>query len=207
MLLDRAFGHPEFLRDPAVGAPLRHQRQHLTFPGRQHVERVVQAAGRDEFGDESGIDDRAAPHQALERPDEIVDVDDPALEQVAASLATGQEVHRMLDLHVRGQDEDGDAGEIQADLASRVETLGGMAGRHPDVHDHQFGPLITDKREQLRGIPALPDDLEPRAVQQARETLAQQDVIVSQRDPDGDLGHAYDYRPYPVVMGALTAAR
>ena len=47
-----------------------------------------------------------------------------------------------------------------------------VAGRHPDVHDHQLWPLITDQREQVWSILALPDDLETRTLQQAREALA-----------------------------------
>jgi hypothetical protein len=38
--------------------------------------------------------------------------------------------------------------------------------------------------------------VEARALKQARETLAQQDVVVCQRDPDPVLGHLLDYGPF-----------
>jgi len=104
----------------------------------------------------------------------------------------------VLDLDVRGQDQDGDVREFRADLAGRVKTLGRVAGRHPDVHDHQLGPSLPDQREKARRIRALPDNLETGTLQQAGQALAQQDVVVSQPDPDRHLGHLHDYLPHPV---------
>ena len=160
---------------------------------RQHVEQIVRAAGRDKLGDESRVDHRGAPHQALQRIDEVVHVDDPALQQVTAALAAGQQTHGVLDLDMRGKDKDGDVRKFRTNLASRVKAFGGVTGRHPDVHDHQFRPLLAHKRQQQRRVCALPYDVEARPLEQARDSFAQQDVVVCQRDLDAILGHLYDY--------------
>ena len=98
----------------------------------------------------------------------------------------------MLDLDMRGKDKDGDVRKFRTDLAGRLKAFGGVTRRHPDVHDHQFRLLLAHKGEQQRRVRALPNDVEARALKQARETLAQQDVVVCQRDPDPVLGHLYD---------------
>ena len=102
----------------------------------------------------------------------------------------------MLDLDMRGKDKNGDVRKFRTNLAGCVKAFGGVTGRHPDVHDHQFRPLLAHKCEQRRRGCALPHDVEARALKQARETLAQQDVVVCQRDPDPVLGHLYDYGPF-----------
>lgn len=154
-------------------------------------------AGRDKLGDESRVDHRATPHQALQRIDEVVHVDDAALQQISAPLAAGQETHGVLDLDMRGKDKDGDVRKFRTNLAGCVEAFGGVTGRHPNVDDHQFRPPLAHKCEQLRRGCALPHDIEARALEQTRETLAQQDVVVCQRDLDPPLGHLYDYDPFP----------
>ena len=101
----------------------------------------------------------------------------------------------MLDLDMRGKDKDGDVRKFRTNLAGCIEAFGGVTGRHPDIHDHQFRLLFAHEREQRRRVCALPYDVEARALKQARETLAQQDVVVCQRDLDPVLGHLYDYGP------------
>jgi hypothetical protein len=61
---------------------------------------------------------------------------------------------------------------------SRIQALGRVIGRHPDVHHRELRLLLPDDLDKLLGVADLPDDLEPRAVQQASQALAQQDVIV-----------------------------
>ena len=149
------------------------------------------AAGRDELGDENRIHDRAAPHDPLQRLDEVIDVGDPALQQVAATFTAGEQVHRVLDLDVRGQDQDGDVRELGADHAGRVETLGGMVRRHPDVHDGQFRFMLPDQRDELRPVTGLADHDKSGPLEQAGQALPEEDVVVGQRDPDAGFGHPY----------------
>jgi undecaprenyl-diphosphatase len=195
VLFHGSLGHPQHARDPRVGTALRHELEHLAFPGRQRVERVVHAAGRDKFLNQDRVHDRGAADDPLQRLDEVLDVGHPALQQIAAALTAGEQVHRVLDLDVRRQDQDGDPGELRPDHPGRVQAFGGMAGRHPDVHDHQLGLLLPHQLHELRGVAGLPGHGKARTLEQAREPLAQQDVIVSQRDTNPGLGHLYDYQP------------
>ena len=159
--------------------------------GDQYVERIAGAAGRDEFGDENGIHDRTAPHDPLQRLDELIHVGDPALQQVAAALTAGEQVHRVLDHGVRGQDQDGDVRELGPDHTGRVEPLGGMIRRHPDIHDGQFRLMLPDQRDELRPITASADHDKTGLFEQAGQALPEEDVVVGQCDPDAGFGHPY----------------
>jgi hypothetical protein len=58
-----------------------------------------------------------------------------------------------------------------------------VGGGHADVHHHQLGRLGGDQGQQLGGIPGLAHDLEPGALEQAGQPLAQQDIILGQDHP------------------------
>ena len=60
---------------------------------------------------------------------------------------TCQKRRRVLDLDVRGQDEDRYLRHFLANRLRRPETFGGMVGRHPDVHDDKVGPVLTSEIE------------------------------------------------------------
>src|SRR4051812_19721846 len=89
---------PQTTRDAGVRAALGHEREHLALARREHVERVLDPPGGDELLHERGIDDRSSSDDPLERLDEVVDVRDAALQEVAAALAAGEQVCRLLDL-------------------------------------------------------------------------------------------------------------
>jgi hypothetical protein len=67
---------------------------------------------------------------------------------------------------------------LPLDHPGRIQALGRVLGRHPDVHHRELRLLLPDDLDKLLGVADLPDDLEPGAVQQAGQALAQQDVIV-----------------------------
>ena len=77
----------------------------------------------------------------------------------------------MLHLGVRRQDQDRGVRVLPADLVGGVQAFGGMAGRHPDIHDHQLGPLLADQLKKPRGIAALADHVEARTFEQAGQAL------------------------------------
>ena len=56
------------------------------------------------------------------------------------------------------------------------------------------GSVLAHERDQLVAVAGLADDLEPETLEQARETLAEQDVVVGQDDAGARLGHPSDYR-------------
>ena len=54
---------------------------------------------------------------------------------------------------------------------------------HPNIHDHQLGRLLPDQRDQLLPTTGLPHHRETRPLQQAGQTLPQQDVVLSEDHP------------------------
>jgi hypothetical protein len=183
VLLHRPLGHPQPAGDPSVGPPLRHQRQHLPLPDAQHPKRVVAAAGDHQLGHQRRVHPRPAPGDPLQGVDELLHIGDAAFEQVPDPLAAGQQRHRVLDLHVGRQHQDGGLGVLLADLLGGLQTLGGVGGWHADVDHHQLRRQRIDQGQQLGGVAGLADHLETGAFQQAGQALPQQHVILSQNHP------------------------
>ena len=111
------------MADPGVGAPLRHQGEHLTLACGEHGERVVRSTGADEFLHQGRVDHRVPVRDPLDRLDEFAHVGDPALEEVPDPLAGGQQFHGLFDLDKRRQHEDPDVGELLPDGAGSIQAL------------------------------------------------------------------------------------
>ena len=58
-----------------------------------------------------------------------------------------------------------------------------MRRGHPNVHQHEVGRLLTNKREQPCAVAGLAHDNKMGALEETRESLAQEHVIVGQDDP------------------------
>ena len=103
----------------------------------------------------------------------------------------------MIDLGVGGEDEDRDLRKLVADDARGVESLRRMRWRHPDVDDGQVGLVGAHMVEELRHVTGAADDVEPRLLEQARHSLAQEDVVVGHDDARparcGACRHRADY--------------
>jgi hypothetical protein len=85
-----------------------------------------------------------------------------------------------------------------------------VARRHPDVHDDKVGPPLPNQLDELRGIAALAYDVKAGALEQARQALAEQDVVVRKRNPGAVHGHYHDYRPalpFPAIAPRDGAGR
>jgi signal transduction histidine kinase len=193
VLLDGSRGDEERACDAGIRTTLGHQRENFALPGAEDVERVAHVAGGDELAHEHGIDDRTAAYDPLERVDEVVDVGDATLQDVAATRAAGEEVGRLLDVDVCGQQHDRSVGQLLTDRACRLETFVGVVRRHPDVDDRKVGTLVADEGDQLRRSTALTDDHETGALEQARQTFAEQDFVIGEDDPSFARGHNHDY--------------
>ena len=89
----------------------------------------------------------------------------------------------MLDLDVRGEDEDRDLRQLVADRPRRLEPLGRMGRRHPDVDDRNLRLLPSHELDQAVGVARLADDVVAALPQQRGETLAKQHVVVGDRHP------------------------
>ena len=100
----------------------------------------------------------------------------------------------MLDLDVRREDEDRRLGELLADLAGRVETLRRVRRRHPDIDKGELGPVFANGCDQLLAIAAPRYDIEPGPLEEARQALAEEYVVVCQRHSRAVCAHAAQYR-------------
>jgi hypothetical protein len=135
------------------------------------------------------IDHGAAPGHPLDRLDELGDGGHAALQHIADPAPAGEQLHRLVDLRVRREHQDPDLGELVSDDARRLEPLGLVSRRHANVDDHQVGRAVTHPLEQLGRVAGLADDVEPGLLEQARESFAEQDVVVRQRYADGGRLH------------------
>ena len=168
-----------------VRATLGHQREHLALARRQLVEWVIDAPRRDELLNERRVDDRTAFDDALERLEEVVHVRDATLQQIPASLATGEEIHRVLDLHVGRENEDPHVGILRADGVRRLEPFRRVCGWHADVDDQQVRLVLAACPKRGHTIACLSDDVEARALEQAGKPFSEEDVVVGNHDPSG----------------------
>jgi hypothetical protein len=137
-------------------------REYLALPVAELLQRVVTAPGRDQLLDQGGVHDRAARGDPADRVCELGHVGHPALEQVADPVTGGEQLHRLLDLGVRRQDQDPGPRELPADLAGRVEALGQVVRGHPDVDDGEIRLVLADQGQQPGRVVRLTDHLEPR---------------------------------------------
>ena len=83
---------------------------------------------------------------------------------------------------VSRQHEDSRLRKLLADGAGGVEPLSLLRRRHPDVDHRQVRLVLADQRKELLGIAGLTHHLEPRPLEQAREALPEQDVVIGERD-------------------------
>jgi len=192
VLLDGSLRDPEAPADACIGAPLGHQREHVALATRELLERILDIPRRHELLNQSGVDDRSAATHSAHGVEELVDIGDAALEQVAGAAPARKQRHRVLHLYVCREDQERRLRELFADHLGCLEALGPMVGRHADVDDREIGLLLAYQPRQFRPVTRLPDYLVPAPLKQAREALAHQHVIVGDDDSRTawiDVGH------------------
>ena len=110
-----------------VRPALRHQLEHLALARRESLERIVAAVPPDELRDDERVQGRTALRHALDGRDELVDVGDAVLEEIAEPLGVLREQLdgvRMGD--VLREDEDAGLGMLRPDLACGADALVGL---------------------------------------------------------------------------------
>src|SRR6478672_6836344 len=73
----------------------------------------------------------------------------------------------------------------RADLDRSGKALVLVGGRHPHVHDGQIGIVLRDDREQRLSVADTRDDVMPRVLEQAGESLAEQGRVLRDHDAHG----------------------
>src|SRR3954447_23344749 len=105
VLLNGSLRDPEAPADAGIGAPLGHQREHVALATGELFERILDIPRRHEFLNQRGVDDRSATTYSSYGVEELVDIGDATLEQLAGAAAARKQRHRMLHLHVCGEDQ------------------------------------------------------------------------------------------------------
>ena len=112
---------------------------------RESARRLAPEKLADHFRVEYG----AALRDPGDRVDEVADVGDAVLEQVAdARRGAGEQIRSGPGLDVLGEDEHADLGMILVDRLRGPQSLIGMAGRHPHVDDGHVGQVRVDRLPQ-----------------------------------------------------------
>ena len=137
--------------------------------------------------DDLGVERRAAAVDTAQRRDEVLDVGDAVLEQVAEPLGIlGQHPRRDAELDVLGQDHDRDLRVARADRLRRDQALVGVRRRHPDVDDRDVGlgaPSTARSSSSASSTSAATS--RPHSSQQRGDPPADEQVVVRDHDPHG----------------------
>src|SRR5215213_10827873 len=186
VLLDGAVGDDQALGDGGVAAALGHEGEDVELAGAEGGQGVGAAAAAEELGDDLGVDGRAALADPADGGQELADIGDPVLEQVADPPgAAGEQVAGVALLDVLGEDQDGRPGGPLADLQGGPQALVGVGGGHADVDHGQVGTVGVNGRDQAGAVADLGHDLDPAVGQQPGQALAQQDGVLGDHDPHG----------------------
>ena len=101
VLLDGVLADVQALGDPVVGEAFDDQREHVAFARRERGERVADALAAEHARDDLRIERGAAGRDAADRGQELVEVGDAVLEQVADALrVVAEQLQRSLQLRV-----------------------------------------------------------------------------------------------------------
>src|SRR3954452_11723325 len=202
VLLHRPLGDHQPLGDGLVGAPLRDELEHFALTRRHAGKRAVLAGGQ-KRRDDLGVQGRAAGGDAPERADEVLDVADAVLEQVAEPRrALGEHAHRGSQVDVLREDHDAGPRVPRADLVRGAHALVGVVRGHADVHDRDVGTMALDVPQETLRAARLRDHVDPGAAQEEFDACAGEQAVVRDHDPHGS--SAMTTVPVP---GGLTTRR
>ena len=174
--------------DRRVVLALRHVRQDLALAVGELRERRVRhpVLRRDQRLDDLRVEDRAAARDLVQRADQLVDVGDPFLQQVAEPAgAVLQQVVGVVLLDELREHDDADLRMARADLLGRLDPFVRARGGHADVGQDGVGGVLLDGGEQLVAGGRRADELDLIGGGQERGcTLADQVVILGEHHAD-----------------------
>src|ERR1035438_2329287 len=130
MLFDGALADKQPMGDSAVRTAFGHEREHLPLSCGEHRERVGPMLLAQQLLNEDGVDHGTAERDPFKSIDKILDLQDPALEQIADAVAAPEKVDRGLDLNVPREEQDSDLGELAANRARYIDALKEIGRAH-----------------------------------------------------------------------------
>ena len=133
-----------------------------------------------------GVERRPARPDAPHGGDEVVDVHDPVLQEVADPAApVGEELGGVGLLDVLRHDQDPRLGRAVAQRERGPHTLVAERRRQADVDDRDLRPLEQDARDQRRAVRDGRDDVEAVVAQQPGQAVAQQREVLGDHNAQG----------------------
>ena len=134
--------------------------------------------------DDLRVEGGAAARDVAQGADELVDVRDPLLEQVAEPRdAVGEQLEGVVLLDVLREHHHADRRVVGPDLLGRIDALGGVGRRHPDVGEHGVGLVLGHGLQQRLRVGHAVDEIDLVDLgEQGRDALPHQEVVVGQHD-------------------------
>src|SRR5262249_28845575 len=133
-----------------------------------------------------GIDRGSAARNAAYRLEELVDLEDAVLQQVAEAVRPlAEEPQRAARLDHLREDEHADVRMLCADLLRGAGAFVRLRRRHPHVDDRDVRLRALDRAMQLGRISDLRRDLEPTFGEDTGEPFAQENGVLCDYDAHG----------------------
>ncbi len=179
---------PTLVRPSAISASTSRSRGVSRASGSSLATRAEQR--RDHLGVEGG----AARGDPAQRVEEVVDVEDPVLEQVAEA-APGDQLDRVPGLDVLGEQHDGQVGLPLAEVRGRAGAVVGAVRGHPDVDDREVRQLLLDDLDQRDRVRGPADHLVAGVLEQPGQALAEEGRVLADHDAHGSAASTSVPRP------------
>ena len=165
MLLTCFSTAPSVTTSPAAIAPLERPSAISRSTSRslrgQPLQRVLSTAADQQLADDLGVERRAARRHAAQGLDELADIRDPVLQQVAdAAGVPGDQLDGVGLLDVLGQHQHRDLRPLSTQHQGGPDPLVGPGRRHPDIDDAQVGLVLLDRSDERLAVLDSGDDLE-----------------------------------------------
>src|SRR3954451_13747 len=183
VLLDGAVRHHQGPGDADVGASFRHQPEHLAFARGEAVERSPPPAGQ-QLRYHLRVEHCSTAGYTLAGIDEVTDVGDPLLQEVADSFAVvRQQLGRIALLDVLREHEDGLRRVFGADRHRSLDPFVGERRRQAHVEHHEIGSKLVDGGQQRGGVDELANNLVAGFAEETNDPFAQQHRVLDDDDP------------------------
>ena len=153
VLLDRPQRDHHRVGDPLVRVPGGHELEHLPLAGRERGERVVASSLRDQPRHDERVERRAAVGDPPHRRDELLDVADPVLQQVADARRRSRPSSFSASPSSRYCDSTSTptVGCSARISSAALQALVGVGRRQADVDDRDVGRARAHHRQQVVG--------------------------------------------------------
>lgn len=183
---DGFFGDVEASGDGGVGASFGHFGEDFAFAGGELGEGAALVLAGEELGDDGGVHGGAAGGDAADGFDELADVEDAVLEEVADSaFGVGEEFAGVELFDVLGEDEDGESGDLGAGSDGCLEAFVGEGGGESDVDDGDVGFVFGEGCVEVGSVVDCGDDGEVVCFEESDQSVAEEGKVFGDDNAHG----------------------